>query len=126
MSTIEIKREHGEFDLVKFSFRYIQLTENQRNEIENKFKGTKTNIEFNLSKTNGYVAMIDLDISVDPLTIKELNDRLNIDEKKFGIWVSLTTSYDHSGLSFPDYIISFIKTVGGQVDVSTIMITEDA
>jgi hypothetical protein len=125
MSTIEIKREYGQLDTIKFSFRYIQLTENQKNEIEKEFDGLTTDIKSNLSKTNGYVVIIDLDKSITPGTIKKINERLDIDERKFGVWVSLTTYYDHSGLSFPDYVVDFIKIVGGQVDVSTIMISED-
>jgi hypothetical protein len=125
MGTIETKREHGQLDTIVFSFRYVRLTENQKNEIEKEFKGTNANIETNLSKTNGYVVTLDLDKSIDPGTIKKLNDRLDIDETKFGVWISLTTYYDHSGLSFPKHVVDFIKTVGGQVDVSTIMISED-
>ena len=125
MSTIEIKREYGQLDTIKFSFRYIRLTENQKNEIEKEFGGATADIKSNLSKTNGYVVIIDLDKSINPATIKKINERLDIDEGKFGVWVSLTTYYDHSGLSFPDYVVDFIKIVGGQVDVSTIMISED-
>ena len=125
MSTITIKREHGQLDKINFSFRYILLTENQKNEIEKEFNGTTTDLKSNHSKTNGYVVIIDLDKSINPATIKKINERLDIDETKFGVWVSLTTNYDHSGLSFPDYVVDFIKIVGGQIDVSTIMISED-
>ncbi len=125
MSTIEIIREDGQPDLVDFSFRYTRLTENEKNEIENELKNTIANIEVNFSSTNDYVVIFDLDKSVDPLRIKELNGRLKIDETKFGVWVSLTTCYDHSGLTFPDHVVSFIRSVGGQLDISIITITED-
>ena len=105
--------------------RYIRLTENQKNEIEKEFNGTTADIKSNLSKTNGYVVVVDLDKSINPATVKKINERLDIEESKFGVWVSLTTYYDHSGLSFPGYVVDFIRIVGGQVDVSTIMITED-
>lgn len=125
MSTIEIKREHGQLDTIKCSFRYILLTKNQKDQIEKEFKSTKTNIESNLSKENGYVVILDLDKSIDPERIKKLNRRLGIGEEKYGVWVSLTTYYDHSGFGFPDYVVEFIRIVGGQVDVSIIMISED-
>ena len=125
MSTIEIKREYGQLDIIEFSFRYIRLTEDQKSAIENEFKGTTINLKSNLSKTNGHVLILDLEESIEPKTIKELNERLEIDAAKFGVWVSLTTYYDHSGLSFPDYVVNFIRIVGGQIDVSTVMISED-
>lgn len=124
MSKIEIVREYGEIDTIEFSFRYIQLTENQKNIIENKFTGTNTILEFNYTK-EGYVIIIELDKSINPETIKNLNEQLGIDEVNFGVWITLITNYDHSGFSFPEYVIKFIKIVGGRVDFSTIMISED-
>jgi hypothetical protein len=125
MSTIEIKREHGELDIINFSFRYIQLTEVQKNEIEKELYEKNTVIESISSNTNENVVIIDLDKSINPETIRTINKRLDIDETKFGIWVSLTSCYDHSGIRFPDYVIEFIRIVGGQVDVSIITISED-
>lgn len=123
MSTIKIKRDFGELDTITYSFRYVQLTENQKNEIEKEFSGANIQVETTLTKNNSYVVLLDLDKSIDSQAIKKLNDRLNIEETKFGVWVSLTTCYDMSGLSFPDYVVNFIRIVGGQVDVSTIMIS---
>ena len=110
---------------MKVSFRYVRLTENQKDEIVKEFQGTITNVESNLSKTNGYVVFLDLDEFPDPATIKKLNDRLNIDDKKCGVWVTLTTPFDHSGLCFPDYVIDLIRIVGEQIDISTMMIMDD-
>ena len=75
MSTIEIKREHGELDLINFSFRYIQLTEAQKEEIEKEFRQTSMNFESNLSKTNGYAVILDLDISVKYMGISGYGER---------------------------------------------------
>ena len=125
MSRIETQREHGDFDTIKFFFRYVLLTENQKSEIENEFKGTNSEIESKLSKSNGYVLSLDINESVDSDRIKKINDRLKIPEANFGVWVSLISNYDHSGLSFPKHVVDLIRIVGGHVDVSTIMISED-
>lgn len=125
MSKIEIIRESGEYDIIDFSFRYVQLTEYQKNIIENKLVETNTNLEFNYIPEKGYIIILKLDNSINPETIKILNDQLEIDETNFGIWISMTTNYDYSGFSFPEYIIKFIRIVGGTIDFSTIMISNN-
>ena len=125
MSTIEIKREYGELDTIVFSFRYILLSENQKNDIIAELRTTNVVIESYSSEVNNHIVKMDLNESIDPKIIEELNERLGIPKANYGVWVSLTTYYDHSGLSFPNHVVDFIRIVGGQVDVSTIMISKE-
>jgi hypothetical protein len=57
-------------------------------------------------------------------SILEMISRLSIDPQQYGIWVSLTSSYDNGGVSVPEYISKLYKEIGGKLDFSYVIIND--
>lgn len=120
---IEIKREFGEFDKVKFSFRYVGINENEKSFIEKELSDLKLNV--NKIENEVYVINFPLTKEIDPTRINVINEKLELSESKFGIYVAFTTNYDHSGFRLPKTIKEFYQIVGGEFDCSIIMIEKN-
>ena len=117
---LQIEREHGEFDKVEFSFRYVNLNEKQLSHI----RKTMPEIENSINKlrNSNYVLSIPLEENLNSNLFKKIISELELDDSNYGIWISFTSEYDHSGFRLPKYVKEFYLTVGGQFDCSTINI----
>ena len=113
-----IEREHGEFDKVEFSFRYVNLNKQQFEHIQKTIPDIEKSI--NKLKNSSYVLSIPLEENLNSNLFKKINDDLVLDDSKYGIWVSFTTEYDLSGFRLPKHVNDFHLNVGGQFDCSII------
>ena len=120
---LKIKREFGEFDKVKFSFRYVGLNENERNLIEKELSDLE--LKVNKIENDLYVINFPLTDEIEPNRINIINEKLELSQSKFGIFVAFTTNYDHSGFRLPKEIKKFYQIVGGEFDCSIIMIEKN-
>ncbi len=117
---LQIEREYGEFDKVEFSFRYINLNEQQLSHIQK----TTTGIEKSIKKLKNstYILSVSLEENLSSNMFKKINSDLELDDSNYGIWISFTSEYDHSGFRLPKYVKDFYITVGGQFFCSIINI----
>ncbi len=113
-----IERDNGEFDEVEFSFRYINLNERQFLHIQKAIPDVEKSV--NKSKNSTYVLSVPLDENLNSNLVKKINSDLGLDDSNFGIWISFTSEYDHSGYTLPTYVKDFYLNVGGQFDCSII------
>ena len=120
---LEIKREFGEFDKVKFSFRYLGINESERIFVEQELSDLE--LKVNKIENEVYVINFPLTKEIESSRINIINENLELPESKFGIFVAFTTNYDHSGFRLPKEIKEFYKSVGGEFDCSIIMIEKD-
>ena len=117
---LTIKREFGEFDKVKFTFRFLGVKTEERNFIENELSDLA--LKINKIENDVYVITFPLTKDVSSERIKILNEKLMLNNSKYGIYVSFTTNYDHAGFRLPEEIKDFYRVVGGEFDCSIIMI----
>lgn len=115
---LRIERELGEFDNVKFSFRYLNVDDNEREIIEKEL--SDLNLKVNKIETEDYVITFPLTKEIDSERIKMLNDKMKLSSSKYGIYIAFTTNYDHAGFRLPDKIKEFYQKVGGEFDCSII------
>lgn len=118
--TLFIKREGGEFDKVKFTFRYIGVNIDERNLIEKELSDLALNI--NEIQNEVYVITFPLTKEIESERIKTLNEKMKLSTSKYGYYISFTTNYDHAGFRLPKEIRDFYQVVGGEFDCSIIMI----
>ena len=120
---LKIKREFGEFDKVKFAFRYLGVNEKERIFIQKEL----SDLELRTNKIENVVYVINFPLTneIKPERIKKLNRQLELPQTKFGIFISFTTNYDHAGFQLPKEIREFYQIVGGEFDCSIIMIEEN-
>ena len=120
---LKIKREFGEFDKVKFTFRYLAVNEKERIFIQKEL----SDLELRTTKIENEVYVINFPLTngIEPERIKKINQRLELPQTKFGISISFTTNYDHAGFRLPKEIREFYQIVGGEFDCSIIMIGEN-
>lgn len=117
---IKIKREFGEFDKVKFTFRYLGVNEKEQILIKNELSDLA--LKINKTENQVYVITFPLIKEIEPERIKSLNKKMELSKSKYGISVSFTTNYDHAGFRLPEEIKDFYQIVGGEFDCSIIMI----
>lgn len=120
---LKIKREFGEFDKVKFTFRYFGLNENERIFIEKELSDLE--LKVNKIENEVYVINFPLTNEVESNRINIINKKLELSQSKFGIFVEFTTNYDHCGFRLPKEIKEFYQNVGGEFDCSIIMIEKN-
>ena len=120
---LKIKREFGEFDKIKFTFRYLGLSKKERIFIQKEL----SNLELKTNKTENEVYVINFPLTneIEPERIKKINQKLELPQTKFGIFISFTTNYDNAGFRLPKEIREFYQIVGGEFDCSIIMIEEN-
>ena len=65
----------------------------------------------------GQILLIDL---VSEATCTTLADVLTTHPLtvSWGVWISISTKWDHRGLTVPPYVCDFMRTVGGTLDFS--------
>jgi hypothetical protein len=115
---LQIERENGEFDKVEFLFRYVNLNSEQFQYIQNEI--SNLNISSRKLKDATFVITLPLNKNANPKKIVEINNHLNLNDCDFGICISFTSNYDHSGFRLPKFIKEFYKEVGGEFDCSII------
>ncbi|MFK5983596.1 MAG: hypothetical protein QM499_11825 [Flavobacteriaceae bacterium] len=82
-------------------------------------------IKVNEIKTHIYVITFPLTKEINPERIKHLNNKMELNNSKYGIFVLFTTNYDHAGFRLPKEIKGFYQIVGGEFDCSMIIIEKD-
>lgn len=117
---LKIKREFGEFDKVKFTFRYLGVNNNERYLIETEL--SDLTLKINKQQNDVFVITFPLTKEIGSQRIKNLNKKMELSNSKYGIFVSFTTNYDHAGFRLPKEIKDFYHIVGGEFDCSIIMI----
>ena len=117
---VEIKREFGEFDKVRFTFRYLKVNNVERTIIEKELSDLA--LKINEIDNDSFVITFPLTADINSQRIKNLNEKIKLTDLKYGIFVAFTTNYDHSGFGLPKEIRDFYQVVGGVFDCSIIMI----
>ncbi|TXD80699.1 hypothetical protein ESY87_19460 [Subsaximicrobium wynnwilliamsii] len=120
---LKIEREFGEFDKVKFTFRYLGVNEKERIFIQKELADLE--LKTNKIENEVYVINFPLTDEIESERVKTINEKLELPLTKFGISVSFTTNYDHAGFRLPKKIREFYQIVGGEFDCSIIMIEEN-
>lgn len=120
----QIKREFGNFDEVEFLFRYRQISFQQKTEIQKQFENLEVSIDVSEVENDDFVIILSDFGKVNPLDVNHLNERLGLARESFGLFVTVTSNYDHCGITFPMVVLDWISIVGGQVDVSVIAALE--
>lgn len=118
--TLNIKRERGEFDKVKFTFRYLGINIDERNLVEKELSDLA--LKINEIENEVFVITFPLTKEIESERIKILNEKMELSNSKYGIYISFTTNYDHAGFRLPKGIRDFYQVVGGEFDCSIIMI----
>ncbi len=117
---LKIKRELGDFDKVKFVFRYIGINRKECELIEKEL--SNLTLKTNRIEDNTFVITFPLTTEIKSEQIKNLNKRIELSSSKYGIFVAFTTKYDQAGFRLPQEIRDFYTIVGGEFDCSIIMI----
>lgn len=106
---------------VSYSYRFVGVP----NDILDKLKKL---LDQDTIKTNendtGAILLVNIEEHIDYQEfIKEVTHHLGI-IKDYGLFVKFTTFRDQDGIHFPDFILKFYKQIGGQVDISIIMLPD--
>ncbi len=117
---VEIKREFGEFDNVRYTFRYLKVNNVERTIIEKEL--SDLNLKINEADNGSFVITFSLTADINSQRIKNLNEKIKLSDSQYGIFVAFTTNHDHSGFRLPKEIRDFYQVVGGEFDCSIIMI----
>ena len=119
-NTIEIEREGGELDIVTFSFRFTDLSSTEIAFVQTEI-GDRLDF-INEPEIGKFITAFPITKDIDTSTVIKIIDKLNLTNEKYGLWISHTTEYDHSGFRLPKLIRDFYLKVGGEFNVSIIMI----
>ena len=110
---MEIKRDN-DIDTVRFSFRFLFLSEESYNNIRHTLDNQ--NISY-LSRRidNKFNILINLE------EIKVADTLLSVSSKvqeKYDIFISIRSTYDHGGLDVPDMILQIIRSTKCELNFS--------
>lgn len=128
MCYLKIEREFGNPDEINFSFRFFDQNLKNKTIIENELIENHIKFELFYTEIHQYVIIINLNVHNKAQLIgliRQIIEKLNIDKESFGVYASIISYYDHSGISFPREICELIRDVGGNIDISIINIFKD-
>ena len=99
---MKIRRETG-FDKVSFAFRLLLLNKEQLSTLSNQLY--ERGIKFEAFEK--YKKII-IKVANKKDMRQLLSAKSNLDGIQYDIWISINSSYDHGGLTVPDYILALI------------------
>lgn len=111
-----IKREDDN-DEVDFTFRILNISQNEFNVIQQKLEN---NFKYSTNKKGDNINVL--------IEIENIEESANIIEltkdhllSKIDIYISIMSSYDHGGITVPDYILLILHTLKCKLNFSYVL-----
>lgn len=108
----------------EYSYRFVGITEEMFSNLQKADPFNSTNARWN-EELQGYVARILLTNEDSCRFVLKFMSEYDVKAEKHGVWISLTTGWDQTGFTVPDYIMHLLQETKGALDVSLIFLEDD-
>lgn len=101
----------------KYAMRFVEITSIDLDVIKALLQGVVIKARKWKDGPN-YVVLIDIEPDSDLSALAQFIAERSMPESNFGVWASLVTESDSDGLCVPDYVLKWIRCIGGAVNFS--------